>query len=104
MITKDELLKAFDIIEKYKEQQKQIIKELEVKEDQRSILILGLKTREVNCLKSAEIETIGDLLSIDRRYLRRIKNLGDKGINDINQKLKEVGVNTTEFFTHRRHK
>lgn len=103
MITKDELLKAFDIIEKYKEQQKQIIKELEVKEDQRSILILGLKTREVNCLKSAEIETIGDLLSIDRRDLRRIRNLGDKGINDINQKLKEAGVSTTEFFTHRRH-
>ena len=99
MITKDEVLKAFDIIEKYKEQQKQIIKDLEVKEDPRSILILGLNTREINWLKAAEVETIGELLSIDRFELRRYRNIGKKGIIDINKKLKDFGIETPDFRT-----
>ena len=99
MITKDEVLKALDIIDKYKEQQKQIIKDLEVKEDTRSVLILGLKTREINCLKSAEIQTIGELLAIDRFELRRYRNIGKKGIIDINKKLKDFGIDTPEFRT-----
>ena len=99
MITKDEVLKAFDIIEKYQEQQKKIIQELEVKEDPRSILILGLNTREINCLKAAGIETIGELLAVDRFELRKYRNLGKKGIIDINKKLKEFGINTPEFLT-----
>ena len=99
MITKDEVLKALEIIEKYQEQQKQIIKDLEVKEDSRSILILGLNTREINCLKAAEVETIGELLAIDRFKLRRFRNLGKKGIVDINKKLKDFGIDTPEFRT-----
>lgn len=94
MITKEEVLQAFDIIEKYQEQEKQKIKALE---DQRSILILGLKTRELNCLKAVGIETIGQLLSIDRFYLRKIRNLGMIGIKEINKKLKDLGIETTDF-------
>ena len=45
MITKDGFLKALDIIDKYKEQQKKITQDLEIEADTRSILILGLKTR-----------------------------------------------------------
>ena len=99
MITKDEVLKALDIIQKYKEQQEQIIKKIEVKEDPRSLLILGLNTRELNCLKSAEIETIGELLAVDRFKLRRLRNLGTKGVININKKLKDFGIDTPEFLT-----
>lgn len=55
MITKEQVLEAFDIIEKYQEQERQKIKELEVEADKRSILILGLNTKELNCLKAAGI-------------------------------------------------
>jgi DNA-directed RNA polymerase alpha subunit len=99
MITKDQVLKALEIIEKYQEQQKQIIQDLEVKEDPRSLLILGLKTREINSLKDAEVETIGELLALDRFTLRLFRNLGKKGIIDINKKLKDFGIDTPEFST-----
>ena len=99
MITKDEVLNAFNIIEKYKEQQKQLIQNLEVEADTRSILILGLKTREINSIKAAEIETIGELLAVSIHDLRKFRNLGKKGIIDINKKLKDFGINTPEFRT-----
>jgi len=97
MITKTEVLKAIKLIEAYKKQQLANIKEIERKEDQRSISILGLKTRELNCLRAMEIETIGDLLSVNRYELQKFRNLGKKGIIDINQKLKKVGVETQDF-------
>lgn len=99
MITKEEVLKAFDLIDKYKEQEKQIIQNLEVKKDPRSFLILGLKTREINCLKAIEIKTIGQLLALDRFELRKYRNIGKKGIVDINKKLKDFGIDTPEFRT-----
>lgn len=99
MITKEEVLKALDIIEKYQEQVRQKIKELEVEEDQRSISILGLETRAANCLKAAGIKTIGELLSVDRFELRRYRNVGKKVIIDINKKLKDFGIDTPEFRT-----
>ena len=99
MITKKEVLNALDLIEKYKEQQMQKIHQLEADSDTRSVLLLGLNTREINCLKAAEIETIGELLAVHRHELRKVINLGKKGINDINKKIKDFGINTTEFCT-----
>ena len=50
MITKKEVLNALDLIEKYKEQQMQKIIEIEADSDPRSIFLLGLNRREINCL------------------------------------------------------
>ena len=99
MITKAEVLNALNLIEKYKEEQVQTIQELEIKADTRSILILGLNTRELNCLKSVGIKTVGELLSVDRFEIRRYRNLGKKGIININRKLKDFGIDTPEFRT-----
>src|SRR5574344_1189588 len=99
--TKEEVLKALDIIEKYKEQERQKIKELEVEADKRSILILGLNTRELNSLKAYDIETIGELLDLDRFELRKFRNIGKKGIDNINKKLKDFGIETPDFRTYR---
>lgn len=99
MITKEQVLEAFHIIEKYQEQERQKIKELEVEADNRSISILGLNTRELNCLKAYDVETIGELLTIDRLELRKFRNLGKKGINNINKKLKDLGIETPDFRT-----
>lgn len=98
-ITKEEVLKAFDIIEKYKEQERQKIRELGVEADKRSILILGLNTRELNSLKANDIETIGELLDLDRFELRKFRNIGKKGIDNINKKLKDFGIETPDFRT-----
>ena len=99
MITKEEVLNALDIIEKYQEQERQKIKELGVESDKRSILILGLNTRELNCLRAANIETIGELLSIDRFDLRKFRNIGKSTIDGINRKLKDFGIETPDFRT-----
>ena len=99
MITKAEVLNALDLIEKYKEQQMQKIIQLEADADPRSVFLLGLNKREINALKAGEIETIGELLAVHRNDLRRFRNLGKKGINDINKKIKDFGINTPEFRT-----
>ena len=99
MITKKQVLEDFDIIEKYQEQERQNIKNLEVETDKRSILILGLNTRELNSLKNWGIETIGELLALDRFELRLFRNIGKKGINNINKKLKDFGIKTPDFRT-----
>ena len=101
MITKEEVLNAIDIIEKYQEQETQkvreLVKKIEENNDTRSILILGLNTRAINCLASEGIRTIGQLLAYDRHKLRWIRDLGDKSITNINTKLKEFGIDTPEF-------
>ena len=99
MITKEEVLNAFDIIEKYQEQERQKIKELEVESDKRSILILGLNTRELKCLMAANIKTIGELLSTDIFELRKFRNIGKGTIDGINRKLKDFGIETPDFRT-----
>ena len=100
MITKEDVLKAIDIIEEYQKQQMQKVieleKNLEINKDTRSILILGLSTREINCLESEGITTIGELLAYDKGNLRRIRNLGEKSFTNINKKLKDFGIDTSK--------
>ena len=99
MTTKAEVLKAIETIEKYKEEQKQVLRELDIELDTRHVSILGLNTRELNALIYYEIETIGELLALDRFNLRRARGMGKKSIENINKKIKEFGINTPEFRT-----
>lgn len=48
---------------------------------------LDLSVRSYNCLKSAEITTIGELLEYDRGSLMKIKNFGKKSLTEIAEKL-----------------
>ena len=98
-ITKEQVVKALDLIEEYKNQCFKSISKIDIESDTRSILILGLKTRELNCLNASGINTIGELLNINRFDLRRFRNLGGKGITLINKALKDEGINTEEFLT-----
>jgi len=103
MITKEQVLQALLLIDRYKIQEQISVNELINKTnretDKRSIVCLGLKTRELNCLKSADINTVGELLNIDRFDLRRFRNLGLKGIVMINKALKDDGIVTEDFVT-----
>ena len=101
MITKEQVLEALEVIEKYKIQELSSVKQIEKKTneatDKRSIVCLGLKTRDLNCLKAANVNTVGELLNFDRFELRKIRNLGEKGIIAINKALKDKGIETEEF-------
>jgi len=101
MITKEEVHNALELIDKYKIQESNLIKELQDKsirqKDTRSLVSIGLKTREINALASADIYTVGDLLSADRSQVILYRNMGRGGIRKINKALEDDGIVTAHF-------
>ncbi len=55
----------------------------------RKIEELELSVRSLNCLKRAKIETIGDLLKKTEEELLKIKNFGQKSLEEVKEKLRE---------------
>lgn len=53
---------------------------------------LELSVRSSNCLRVAGIRTIGDLVTRSEEDISRIKNLGKKSINEIKEKLQNLGL------------
>ncbi|MEW6557632.1 MAG: DNA-directed RNA polymerase subunit alpha [Elusimicrobiota bacterium] len=54
--------------------------------------IMELSIRAANCLKRANIKTIGELTQRTKAELLAYKNFGSKSLEDIEMKLKELGV------------
>lgn len=48
--------------------------------------------RTSNCLRSGYINTLKELLDCSKEDLYRIKNLGIKTLNEIEEKLKSIGL------------
>ena len=96
-ITKEQVLEALIVIENYKNQSLFDVNRIEKESDKRSIMCLGLQAREHNCLKAANIDTIGELLAIDRYEIRKFRNLGKKAVMLINEALKAKGIETEDF-------
>lgn len=65
-----------------------------VSEDVLKMLVeeLDLPTRLENALKNGGIETVGQLLGTPRKDLLKIKNLGGKSLDIVEEKLREKGV------------
>lgn len=61
-----------------------------------SVEIIELSIRAANCLKRARIKTIGDLTKRSREELLGYKNFGRKSLEEIEMKLKELGVSLKE--------
>jgi len=53
---------------------------------------LGLSVRSFNCLKRADINTMGELLSHTESDMREMRNLGEKSFQEILAKVKELGL------------
>lgn len=53
---------------------------------------IELSVRSTNCLSSADIETIAELILIPERKMLEFKNFGKKSLNEIKQKLDEMGL------------
>lgn len=63
------------------------------KQLQRSIDELELSVRSHNCLKAADINTLGDLVSKSESEMLKFKNFGRKSLLELQQKLGELGLN-----------
>lgn len=51
---------------------------------------IELTVRSANCLSGADIDTIGELVSISERKMLEFKNFGKKSLNEIKAKLEEM--------------
>lgn len=90
-----EYLKLFtEIDDTYAEVEILVEKEEEKKDKilEMSIEELELSVRASNGLKRANINTVGDLISKTREEMSKIRNLGQKSLEEIERKLKELGL------------
>jgi DNA-directed RNA polymerase subunit alpha len=58
----------------------------------RSVEELELSVRSYNCLKNANIQTIGDLVQKTEAEMLRTKNFGRKSLNEIKEILQGLGL------------
>ncbi len=58
----------------------------------RSVDELELSVRSYNCLKNADIKTIGDLVTKSESEMLKTKNFGRKSLNEIKDILAEMGL------------
>ena len=58
----------------------------------RSVEELELSVRSYNCLKNANIQTIGDLVQKTEAEMLRTKNFGRKSLNEIKEILASMGL------------
>lgn len=53
---------------------------------------LGLSSRTLNCLKRAHISKVGEILEMSNDELKKIRNFGDKSLEELHQKLADHGI------------
>lgn len=62
---------------------------------------LDLSVRALNCLKAADVETLGDLVSYNRNDLLKFRNFGKKSLTElddlVNAKGLHFGMNVTKY-------
>lgn len=62
---------------------------------------LDLSVRALNCLKAADVETLGQLCSFNRNDLLKFRNFGKKSLNELDAKLESLhlsfGMDLTKY-------
>ena len=58
---------------------------------------LNLTARTLNCLKRASIHKVGEILEKSRGELLRIRNFGEKSLEELNERLGEIDIHHPEF-------
>ena len=53
---------------------------------------LDLSVRSYNCLKRANINTVGELAQKTEEDMMKVRNLGRKSLKEVIQKLREIGL------------
>ena len=63
---------------------------------------LNLTMRTLNCLKRASIHKVGEVLEKDRDELLRIRNFGEKSLDELDERLREIGITHPGLWTQER--
>lgn len=90
-----EHLKLFtDLTEKISDEVTLVEKEEEKKDKilEMTIEELDLSVRSYNCLKRAGINTVEELIMRTEEDMMKVRNLGKKSLEEVNQKLDELGL------------
>lgn len=62
---------------------------------------LDLSVRALNCLKAADVETLGDLVAFNKNDLLKFRNFGKKSLTELEDLVKakgmEFGMNTAKY-------
>ena len=62
---------------------------------------MDLSVRALNCLKAAEVDTLGDLVSFNKSDLMKFRNFGKKSLTEldelVNNKGLTFGMDLTEY-------
>jgi len=58
----------------------------------KSVEELDLSLRSFNCLKRANLDTVKDIISQDIEQLKKIKNFGKKSVEEVIDKIHELGL------------
>lgn len=68
---------------------------------QTKLVDLDLSVRALNCLKSAEVETLGDLVQFNRNDLLKFRNFGKKSLDELDKLVKNknlsFGMNLSKY-------
>jgi len=56
---------------------------------------LDLSVRTMNCLRRANIATVGELISTGEKELLSLRNFGQKSLQEIEERLKAIGLSLT---------
>ena len=54
---------------------------------------LDLSVRALNCLKAAEVETLGDLVKFNKNDLLKFRNFGKKSLTELDELLESLNLN-----------
>jgi DNA-directed RNA polymerase subunit alpha len=70
---------------------------------QAKLIDMDLSVRALNCLKSAELETLGDLVAFHKADLLKFRNFGKKSLAELEElvhnKGLEFGMNVEKYNT-----
>ncbi len=62
---------------------------------------LDLSVRALNCLKAAEVETLGDLVKFNKNDLLKFRNFGKKSLTELDELLESMnlsfGIDTSKY-------
>jgi len=93
-IVKDHMFIFINFEEQPEEEEEEVDREAErmFENLKRSVEELELSVRSYNCLKNADIKTIGELVQKTEAEMLKTKNFGRKSLNEIKEILSEMGL------------
>jgi DNA-directed RNA polymerase subunit alpha len=93
-IVKDHMYIFINFEEQPEEEEEEVDRESEKMYEnlKRSVEELELSVRSYNCLKNADIKTIGELVQKTEAEMLKTKNFGRKSLNEIKEILTEMGL------------